>query len=84
MRNGVGADHGARGGGAESDMLNSLPYMRKIFDVFHASGGVGEFLAFGKVLGVPRTATGNGHALFEHLGMWKAAVAAYLPRIDGG
>ena len=64
---------------ADDDMYFTLAYARSVFDAFRANGGTGEFLALGKVPGVP-----NGHALFEHVGMWEAAVAAYLLRIDGG
>jgi dienelactone hydrolase len=63
---------------ADNDMYFSITYARKIFDGFRDNGGAGEFQAFGKVSGVPRSAEGDGHALFEHVGMWKAAVAGYL------
>jgi dienelactone hydrolase len=69
---------------ADNDMFFSLAYARKNFDAFRANGGTGDFLAFGTVSGVPSSAAGNGHALFEHVGMWDAAVAAYLRRVDGG
>jgi pimeloyl-ACP methyl ester carboxylesterase len=69
---------------ADNDMFFSLRYARKIFDPFRVNGGTGDFLAFGKVSGVPSSTTGNGHALFEHVGMWESSVAAYLRRIDGG
>ncbi len=67
---------------ADNDMFFSIAYARKIFDAFRANGGIGDFLAFGKVSGVPSSTAGNGHALFEHVGMWKAAVADYLQRIE--
>jgi dienelactone hydrolase len=67
---------------ADNDMFYSLAYARKIFDAFRANGGSGDFLAFGKVSAVPISTAGNGHALFEHVGMWKAAAAAYLRRIE--
>ena len=41
---------------ADNDMFFSLAYARKIFDAFHANGGTGDFLAFGKVSGGCRTA----------------------------
>ena len=69
---------------AANDMYYSLPYTQKIFDAFLANGGTGDFLAFGTIHGVPATVVGNGHALFEHVGMWEAAVAAYLLRVGGG
>jgi dienelactone hydrolase len=69
---------------ADNDMFFSLAYARKIFDAFRANGGTGDFLTFGKVSGVPSSTAGNGHALFEHVDMWKAAAAAYLLRVDGG
>jgi hypothetical protein len=65
-------------------MFFSLAYARKIFDAFRANGGTGDFLAFGKISGVPNGTAGNGHALFEHVGMWKTAVADYLWRIEDG
>jgi dienelactone hydrolase len=67
---------------ADNDMYFSVAYARKVFDAFRANGGTGDFLAFGKVSGMPSSAAGNGHALFEHVGMWKAAVAAYLRRTE--
>lgn len=69
---------------ADNDEFFSTAYARKIFDAFRANGGTGDFLTFGKVAGVPSSTAGNGHALFEHVGMWQAAVAAYLRRVDGG
>ncbi len=69
---------------AYNDMYSSLPYARKNFDAFRADGGTGDFVAFGTIHGVPHNVIGQGHALFEHVGMWKATVAAYLRRIDGG
>jgi len=67
---------------ADNDMYFSIAYARQIFDAFHADGGTGDFLAFGKVSGVPSSTEGNGHALFEHVGMWEGAVAAYLRQIE--
>jgi dienelactone hydrolase len=67
---------------ADNDMFFSIAYARKIFDAFRANGGIGDFLAFGKVSGVPNSAAGNGHALFEHVGMWEAAVEAFLQRTE--
>lgn len=67
---------------ADNDMFFSLAYARKIFDAFRVNGGTGDFLAFGKVSAVPDGTAGNGHELFEHVGMWKAAVTAYLRRIE--
>ncbi len=63
-------------------MYFSLAYARRVYDAFRANGGTGDFLAFGKISGVPSSTAGNGHALFEHVGMWKAAVAAYLRRTE--
>lgn len=57
---------------------------QKLFAAFRANGGSGDFVTFGTISGMPPGATGEGHTLFEHVGMWKAAVAAYLRRIDGG
>ncbi|HJU17419.1 MAG TPA: alpha/beta fold hydrolase [Stellaceae bacterium] len=68
----------------ENDSYIALPAARKLFDVFRANGGTGDFVTFGNVSGMPPGATGEGHTLFEHVDMWKAAVAAYLRRIDGG
>jgi dienelactone hydrolase len=67
---------------ADNDMFFSIAYARTNFDAFRANGGSGDFIAFGKVSGVPSSTEGNGHALFEHVGMWKAAVAAYLRKED--
>jgi len=67
---------------ADNDMFYSLTYTRKIFDAFRANGGTGDFLTFGNVSGVPSSTAGNGHALFEHVGMWEAAVTAYLQRTE--
>ena len=67
---------------ADNDMFFSVAYARQNFDAFRANGGAGQFVAFGQVSGVPSSTEGNGHALFEHVGMWRAAVAAYLRRVE--
>ena len=67
---------------ADNDSYFSLAYARETFYAFRANGGTGDFLAFGKVSAVPSKNAGNGHALFEHVGMWEAAVAAYLRRTE--
>ena len=67
---------------ADNDMYFSLDYARGIFGAFRGNGGTGDFLAIGKVSGVPSGTAGNGHALFEHVGIWRAAVAAYLQQIE--
>ena len=67
---------------ADNDMYFSVAYARQIFDAFRANGGRGDFLDFGQVSGVPSSTAGNGHALFEHVGIWGAAVAAYLLRTE--
>ncbi|HZU91708.1 MAG TPA: alpha/beta fold hydrolase [Stellaceae bacterium] len=68
----------------ENDSYIPLPEARKAFNAFRANGGAGDFVTFGNISGMPPGATGEGHTLFEHVGMWQAAVAAYLRRIDGG
>jgi dienelactone hydrolase len=68
----------------ENDSYIPLPEARKAFNAFRANGGAGDFVTFGNISGMPSGATGEGHTLFEHVGMWKAAVAAYLRRIDSG
>jgi dienelactone hydrolase len=67
---------------ADNDMYFSTAYARKVFDAFRSNGGTGNFLAFGKVSGVPSSTAGDGHALFEHVSMWNAVVAAYLRRTE--
>jgi dienelactone hydrolase len=63
---------------AENDSYYTLPYARKIFDAFSANGGIGEFIPFENIH------IGNGHALFEHVDLWKATVATYLHQIESG
>jgi hypothetical protein len=63
-------------------MYFSVACARKVFDAFRANGGIGDFPAFGIISGVPSSTAGTGHALFEHVGIWKAAVAAYLRRTE--
>jgi dienelactone hydrolase len=69
---------------AGNDSFYTLAYTRKNFDAFRANGGIGSFVAFDSIHGVPRTMIGNGHALFEHVRTWGPEVAAYLNRVDGG
>ena len=69
---------------AKNDSGVPLPEARKLFAAFRANGGRGDFVGFGNIHGVPHGAVGDGHALFLHVGVWKAAVAAYLHRINGG
>ncbi|MGH7097141.1 MAG: hypothetical protein ACREE4_05710 [Stellaceae bacterium] len=66
------------------DNIIPLPEARKMFAAFRANGGSGDFVTFGNVSGMPPGTTGEGHTLFEHVGLWKAAIAAYLRRIAGG
>lgn len=68
----------------KNDNYVPLSEGQKLFAAFRANGGSGDFVTFGTISGMPPGATGEGHTLFEHVGMWKAAVAAYLRRIDGG
>jgi pimeloyl-ACP methyl ester carboxylesterase len=69
---------------AQNDFSVPLPQARKLFNAFRTNGGTGNFLTFGTIHGVPYSTVGNGHTLFEHVGMWRAAVAAYLRRISSG
>jgi dienelactone hydrolase len=68
---------------AENDNYVPLPEARESFAAFSANGDAGDFVMFGNIHGASSGAVGEGHTLFEHVGLWKGAVAAYLRRIGG-